>query len=174
MKVIRNVLLLTALCVYASAQSNSKSPAEQRFFNLEDAVLHQVDLSAAELSALAADAYFKGASQSPSTKLTQDGLEAAAVHLCGSSERDLVVIGDGAQYAGANGGPFWIIRDLPTGPQIVLQSGMLGLTIEASRSNKCLNVESFTATADEGTTTDFRFNGQKYVVYNQKTAKLGR
>ena len=82
------------------------------------------------------------------------------------------MIGDGAQFAGANVGPFWIIRDLPTGPQIVLQSGMLGLTIEASRSNKCLNVEAFTATAVEGTTTEFRFNGQKYVVYKQKTAKL--
>jgi hypothetical protein len=46
------------------------------------------------------------------------------------------------------------------------------LTIEASRSNKCLNVEAFTATAVEGTTTEFRFNGQRYVVYKQKTAKL--
>jgi hypothetical protein len=172
MKRIPNALILASICVVAAAQTKSGPAAEQRYFNLEDAVLNQVDLSDAELTALNADAYFKGISQGPSTKLTQDGLEVTAVHLCGSSERDLIVIGDGAQYAGANVGPFWIIRDLPTGPQIVLQSGMLGLTIEASRSNKCLNVEAFTATAVEGTTTEFRFNGQKYVVYKQKTAKL--
>lgn len=174
MKAIRSVLVLTALCVVASAQSNSNSAAEQRFFNLEDAVQNQVDLSDAELAALAADDYFKGAPQPQATKLTQDGLEATVVHLCGSGERDLVVLGDGEPYAAANVGPFWIIRDLPAGPAVVLSESSLSLTIEASRSNKCLNLETFKATATEGTTTDLRFNGQKYVVSKQKTAKLGR
>jgi hypothetical protein len=174
MKTIRIVLVITALCAVTSAQPNSSSAAEQRFFNLEDAVQNRVDLSDAELAALAADDYFKGASQPSTSKLTQDGLEAAVVHLCGSSERDLVVVGDGAPYAGANNGPFWIIRDLPSGPAIVLSTVSLGLTIETGRSSKCLNVETFTANAVEGTTTDLRFNGQKYVVYKQKTAKLGQ
>jgi hypothetical protein len=172
MKTIWNALALAAVCVVASAQQNSNPAAEQRYFNLEDAVQNQVDLSDAELTALAADAYFKNASQSPTTKLTQDGLEATVVHLCGAAERDLVVVGYGSQFAGANVGPFWVIRDLTAGPAVVLSETSLGLTIQTRRSNKCLNVQAFSATAVEGTTTDFSFNGQKYVITGQKSQKL--
>jgi hypothetical protein len=176
MKTIRNLLVLTALCVAASAQSNSNSAAEQRYFNLEDSVQNRVDLADAELASLANDDLIrKELNQDPPIpKLTQDGLEATVVHLCGSGERDLVVIGDGEAYAGANVGPFWIIRDLPAGPIVVLSEISLGLTIETKRSNKCLNVQAIAATAVESTTTDFSFNGEKYVVTRQKSQKLGR
>jgi hypothetical protein len=110
----------------------------------------------------------------PVPKLTQEGLEAAEVHLCGSGERDLVVIGYGSQFAGANVGPFWIIRDLKTGPIIVLGEISLGLTIDTKRSNKCLNVEAIAATAAEATTTEFRFNGEKYIVSPRKPEKPGK
>ncbi len=176
MKTVQSMLVITALCLTASAQMNPGSASEQRFFNLEDAVQNPVDLSDAELAALAADDLMskKLGPAPPASKLTQEGLEATVVHLCGSGERDLVVIGNGEPFIGANVGPFWIVRDLPAGPAVVLSEISLGLTIETSRSNKCLNIEAFAATAVEGTTTDFRFNGQKYVVYKQKTAKLGQ
>jgi hypothetical protein len=176
MKAIRNVLVVVALCAFAPAQSHSNPAAEQRNFNLEDAVQKRVDLSDAELAALAQDDLMSQEMKNdpPIVTLTNEGLAATVVHLCGSAERDLVVVGDGAPFIGANVGPFWIIRDLPAGPAVVLSEITLGLTIQSSRSNRCLNVEAFAATAVEGTTTDFRFNGQKYVVYKQKTAKLGQ
>jgi len=179
MKATRTIFILAALGIAASAQSNSPSAAEQRFFNLEDAVQHRVDLSDVELAALANDDLMlkqlgSAAAGSSPTPLTQEGLEAAVVHLCGPSERDLVVIGDGAPFIGANVGPFWIIRDLPTGPVVVLGEISLGLTIETKRSNKCLNVEAFAATATAGITTDYSFNGNKYIVSKQKSAKLAQ
>lgn len=177
MKATRIVVILVALGIAASAQPNSA--VEQRFFNLEDAVQHPEELSNAELAALANDdlmlkelgAAPTGSKLSP---LTQEGLEATVVHLCGPAERDLIVIGDGAPYAGANVGPFWIIRDLPAGPVVVLGELSLGLTIETKRSNKCLNVTAFAATATDGTTTDYSFNGSKYIVSRQKSAKLAQ
>jgi hypothetical protein len=175
MKTIRNLLVLIALGVVASAQSNSNSSAEQRYFNLEDSVQNRVDLSDAELAALANDDLMRTLRPDPSApKLTQEGIEATVVHLCGSGERDLIAIGNGGELEGANVGPFWIIRDLPAGPVVVFSEPSLGLTIDNKRSNKCLNVESTTATAVEITTTQFHFNGEKYVVTRQKSAKLGQ
>jgi hypothetical protein len=174
MKAIQTVLVLAALGLAASAQPRSETAVGQRFFNLVDAVQHRVELSAAELSVLTNDDLMRSRlhSDRPIPTLTQEGLEAAEVHLCGSGERDLVVIGDGASFAGANVGPFWIIRDLPTGSVVVLGEISLGLTIETKRSNKCLNVAAFAATATDGTTTDYSFNGNRYIIAKQKSAKL--
>lgn len=166
--------MLAALGVAASAQPSSRSAAEQRFFNLVDAVQHPEELSDAELAALANDELMRKelVPIPPGSRLTQDGLEAAVVHLCGSGERDLVVIGGGASFAGANVGPFWIVRDLATGPVVVLGEISLGLTIEGKRSNRCLNVTVFAATATDRTTTDYSFNGDRYIISKQKSSKL--
>jgi hypothetical protein len=179
MKNTRIIFMLAALGLVASAQPKHNTAPGQRFFNLEDAVQHPEQLSDAELAALANDDLTRKelgtvSSGSALTPLTQEGLEATTVHLCGSGERDLVVIGDGAPFVGANVGPFWIIRDLPTGPVVVLGEISLGLTIETKRSNKCLGVEAFTATAADGTTTDYSFNGSRYIVSKQKSAKLAQ
>jgi hypothetical protein len=171
MKVTRTFLVFAALGVAGSAQPKSTAAGGQRFFNIEDAVQHRADLSDAELSVLASDDLMRSQLHLDGSipKLTQDGLEAAEVHLCGSSERDLVVIGYGSQFAGANVGPFWIIRDLKTGPIVVLSEISLGLTIDTKRSNKCLNIEAIAATAAEA--TEFRFNGQNYIASKQNPAK---
>ena len=176
MKVTRIIFILAVLGVAAPAQPNSAPAAGQRFFNLVDAVQTSATLSDAELAALANDDLTrKELGPAPTgSKLTQDGLEATVVHLCGSDERDLVVIGDGAPYVGANVGPFWLIRDLPAGPVVVLGETSLSLTIETKRSNKCLAVEAFAATAIDGTTTDYSFNGAQYIVSKQKTTKLAQ
>jgi hypothetical protein len=176
MNVIQTLLVLAALGVAASAQSKSEAAIEQRFFNIEDAVQHRVELSDAELSVLANDDLMRSELHldRPIPKLTQEGLEAAEVHLCGSDERNLVVIGYGSQFTGANVGPFWIIRDLRAGPIVVLGEISLGLTIDTKRSNKCLNVEAITSTAVEVTTTEFRFNGEKYIVSRKKSEKLAQ
>jgi hypothetical protein len=173
MTAIQGILVLAVLGISAPAQPKSEAAAEQRFFNIEDAVQHRVELSDAELSVLANDDLMRTElHQDPAMpKPTQDGLEAGEVHLCRSGERDLVVIGYGAQFVGANVGPFWIIRDLKTGPVVVLSEITLGLVIETKRSNKCFNVEAIAATAAEPATKEFRFSGEKYIVYQPKPRK---
>jgi len=173
MKVAQTLVILAALGVAAVAQSNSKPASEQRYFNLVDAVQHSEQLSDAELTALASDDLMRtkfGAASG--SKLAQEGLEAAAVHLCGADERDLIVIGNGGSYATTYAGPFWILRDLPAGPVVALSETSLSLSTDPKRSNKCMNLETFAVTATDGITTDYKFDGQKYVQSKQKSVKL--
>jgi hypothetical protein len=170
MKVIKTLLALAALGISVLAQ---KPAGDERYFNLVDAVQHSEQLSDAELAVLASDdlMHTKFAATAGS-KLTQEGLEAAVVNLCGSGERDLIVIGNGGSYATTYAGPFWIIRDLPGGPVVALSETSLSLSVETKKSNKCLNLEAFAATATEGITTDYKFDGQKYVQSKQTSVKL--
>ena len=172
MKSARAVLILTTLTAAAVAQSASKPAADERYFNLVDAVQSSQDLSAAELAALASDDLMRKHFTSAASTLTQDGLEAAAVTLCGAGERDVIVIGHGGSYATTYAGPFWIIRDLPAGPVVVLSETSLSISLDTKRSNKCLNVESFAVTATDGITTSYKFDGQKYVQSKQNSVKL--
>jgi hypothetical protein len=165
--------VLAAICVTASAQSKPQAAAEQRFFNIEDAIQHRVELSDTELSLLAHDDLMR-AQLHQEARIAQDGLEAAEVHLCGASERDLVIIGDGPQFSGANVGPFWIIRDLASGPMVVLSEVSLGLTIDTKRSNKCYNVEAIASTATQVTTTEFHFNGEEYTIFRQNSENASK
>jgi hypothetical protein len=176
MTVGKPILVLAVLCIAAGAQSKPGTAAEQRFFNIEDAIQHRVELSDKELSVLSSDKLMKEeqGAESPIAKLTQDGLEAAEIHICGSSERDLVVIGYGSPYLGANVGPFWIIRDLAAGPKVVLSAIALGLNVDTKRSNKCLNVQTMASTAVEVTTTEFHFNRDQYIVFRQKQEKVAQ
>jgi hypothetical protein len=179
MKGHSHIFLLALLCVAAPAQSKSHRAIEQQVFNLgadEPVVLHPVVLSDADLAALAKDGLMRDElnQNPPITKLTRDGLEAAVVHLHSPQERDLVVVGSGRPFIGANVGPFWVIRELPTGPQVVLGAISLAIEIKRTRSNGCRDIQLFAATAGEGTTTELRFNGTKYVKYRQKTSQLGQ
>jgi hypothetical protein len=108
----------------------------------------------------------------PIAKLSREGLEAAVVHLGAPQERDLIVVGSGRPFIGANVGPFWVIRDLPTGPQVVLSMITLALTLQDTRSHRLRDIEAFAATAVEGTTTNFRFDGGKYIMYRQSSKEL--
>jgi hypothetical protein len=156
----------------ALAQSGSKPGADERYFNLVDAVQSPQDLSAAELAVLATDDLMRKHFNAAGSTLTQEGLEAAAVPLCNSGERDLIVIGHGGSYATEYAGPFWILRDLPSGPVVVLSETSLSISLDTKRSNKCLNVESFAVTATDGITTQYKFDGQKYAQSKQTSVKL--
>lgn len=173
MKVARTIMVLAACSLAALAQSKSKTPGEDRYFNLVNIVQRPVGLSDVELAALANDDLMRKFSpDAPGAKLTQEGLEATVVPLCGADERDLIVIGNGGSYATTYTGPFWIIRDLPAGPKIVLGESSLSLSLDTKRSNKCLNINGFAVTATEGITTEYKFNGQQYAVSKQTSVKL--
>jgi hypothetical protein len=179
MKTLANVLLLAALCISATAQSKPSHATEQHSFGLGvdgPVVQHPVVLSDAELAALANDEMMRKelAQDPPIPKLTREGLEATVVHLHGPNERDLVVVGSSGPFIGGNVGPFWIIRNLPTGPQVVLSIITLSLSIQKTNSQGFRDIEASAATAVEGSTTSFRFNGKKYVIFQQKSYPLGQ
>ena len=173
MKVARTIVVLAAYSVAALAQSKSKTPGEQRYFNLVNIVQRPVQLSDVELAALANDDLMRKFSPaSAGSKLTQEGLEATVVSLCGADERDLIVIGNGGSYATTYTGPFWIIREPATGPVVALSESSLSLSLDTKRSNKCLTVEAFAVTATDGITTQYKFNGQQYAPSKQTSVKL--
>jgi hypothetical protein len=179
MKALVYTIFLVMLCVAAPAQPKARRSPEQRSFGVgmdRPVVRNPVVLSNADVAVLAKDELVRREldQDPPITKLTRDGLEAAVVHLHGPKERDLLVVGSGRPFIGANVGPFWVIRELPTGPQVVLAAISLSLEIRKTRSNGYRDIELFAATAVEGTTTKLHFNGTKYVLYRQTTAPIGQ
>src|SRR6185312_13814181 len=126
MKVARMIVVVAACSLAAMAQPKAKTPADQRYFNLVNIVQRPVGLSDVELAALANDDLMRKFSPaSAGSKLTQEGLEATVVPLCGADERDLIVIGNGESYATTYTGPFWIIREPATGPVVALSESSL-------------------------------------------------
>jgi hypothetical protein len=72
---------------------------------MDGSVVRQpVVLSDADLAALAKDELMRLElnQDPPITKLTRDGLEAGLVHLHNPRERDLIVVGSGGPFMGAN------------------------------------------------------------------------
>jgi hypothetical protein len=161
-----------------SGQSRPHRVVEQSVFNIGadmPVIRHQVVLTDSELYVLAKDELMrKEMDQNPPiTKLTPDGLEATVVHLHGPNERDVVIVGSGRPFIGANVGPFWVIRDLPSGPQVVLGTVSLALTIQKSSSNGFRDIEAFAVLATHGSVTDYHFDGTKYLLYRQRPVRLG-
>ncbi len=179
MRPLSIIFAVATLCIVVAAQSKPHAVVDQSAFNLGadgPVVQHLVVLSDAELAALASDEIMKREldQDPPIPKLTREGLEAPIVHLCGPNERDIVVVGSGLPFIGANIGPFWVIRDLPNGPQVVFSTIALSVEIQKTSSKGLRNIEAFAATAVNGTTVDFRFNGTKYFEYREKSGPLGQ
>jgi len=149
------------------AEDKSSSMNEQTFFGIEGTpvVEHPVRLSDPDLTALAQDDLVKDDMKRdpPITKLTRKDLVASVVHLKDASERDLIVIGTGPRFAGANVDPFWVIRELRDGPHVVLHAGGLGIKIKKSRSLGLYEIETSAVTMGEFHTEVYGFDGTKYV-----------
>jgi len=170
------LLITTITCSCFSAQPKPKKEVEQQGFGLGmdgPVVEHPVALSDEELAVLANDELVKKEldQDPPIPKLTREGLEVGVIHLAGPNERDLVVVGSGSPFMGANVGPFWIIRDLPSGPVVVLHAITLSLSLRKSRTKGLRDIELFATTAVEGTTTVLHFDGAKYAFFKEWSTK---
>lgn len=174
MKTVGHILAFALIPAVMWAQSG-QHVSEQQVFNVDldgPVVQHPVVLSDAELDALTKDDLLRSAHLP--AKLSRAGLETSVIHLGSPQERDLVVIGSGFPFMGANTGPFWIIRDLPTGPQVVLSVVALAIYTQNTRFHGFKNIEAFSATAVMGFTTVFRFDGGKYIAYRKSAKALGK
>ena len=162
----------------AHAQAHLRQRPEQTSFGLGDlqpVVRHPVPLTPSELAALARDELMRQEMDKdpPIKVLTGEGLDASVVHLFNRRERDLVVIGSGQPFMGADIGPFWIVRDLPDGPVVVLHTLMLSLEVKASRTHSLRDISAFSANAANNTEAVFHFNGTQYIVVRTRTRPSG-
>jgi hypothetical protein len=146
LRILRPAIVFV-LSLTASGQVHSERLHEQSAFGLGaegPVVQHPVSISTAELVALSQDDMMRHElERDPSIQeVTGEGLEAAVIHLGRDKERDLLIVGSGSPFAGANVGPFWIIRDLPAGPRVIFRAIALQLMIDKTTSKGLRDVEA--------------------------------
>jgi hypothetical protein len=178
MRFVLAFAVLLTIPAPAQTQTHLSQRPEQTTFGLGDldpVVRHPVPLTPAELAALTKDELMQQEMDQdpPIRALTGEGLEASVVHLFNRRERDLVIIGSGLPFIGADIGPFWIVRDLPEGPIVVLHALTLSLEVLGSRTHSIRDISASSANASTNTTTVFHFNGTKYVVVRTRTRPNG-
>ena len=177
MKRIPPILGLLVMCSgIALGQDASSSRPEQLSFEIghrRPVVKHPVPLSDADLavlikatpsqqdvSRLMAD---KPALTPSIPKLAREGLEAALEHLNGPAERDLVIIGSGRRYTKMDIAPFWVIRERPDGPILVLAVWTHEFRILETKHRGMADVGAWRNTGMGTSVTSFDFNGFKYL-----------
>jgi len=97
----------------------------------------------------------------PVEKLPTSWFLASEVHLRGSNERDLVVVGTGP-VSGANVTTFWIFRPRGRRFELLLNAPAHWLEIKEARSNGYKDIELVSATAVTVSTVLCEFEGVTY------------
>jgi len=166
--VISFIVLLSGV---APSQERA-TPHEQLSFEIghgRSTVKHPVPLSDADLAEIRKVQSNQPLFQPPfplkSSEIpvpTREGLEVGAVHLNGPEERDLVVIGSGRRYVTEKLAPFWVIREIPTGPKVVLAEWTHKLEVQPTKHRGMADLLTYRDTGMGGSVTAFEFNGFKY------------
>lgn len=96
---------------------------------------------------------------------------ASEVHLDGSGETDLVVMGRGP-LRGANVTTFWVFRGTLQGHVLVLTIPAHDLEITNTRWNGYRKIRTDAMTAVRSYTNLYRFDGGQYQAYKKKSTAL--
>ena len=107
----------------------------------------------------------------PADKPPASWFSASEVHLRGSAQDDLVVLGEG-DLRGANVITFWIFRDTDHGHELVLMAHAHDLIVRKNRWNEYREIEISGETAEEFTSVLFRFDGKRYAEYREKSEHI--
>jgi hypothetical protein len=91
----------------------------------------------------------------------------AEVHLDGSSEIDLVVIGI-TPMSGADNGWFWIVRSTPGNPKVLLWVGGNSIDVVEGRTNGYRDILSYWSNPNGTSTRIYHFDGMKYKLWKEK------
>jgi hypothetical protein len=86
---------------------------------------------------------------------------ATTAHIAQSDEVDWVVEGQ-APLTGADCNWFWIVRDEPAGPRVVLFYNGYTLRIHAHRTNGLSDVSAVWESPNERSTSEYRYDGMGY------------
>ena len=129
------LLLVLTLTVSSRKQERISSPPEleQSSFSMEDKTFTRgVSVPDAVLGMLRKDervlSYLQAIDKTPQ-ELTTEPFVAFEIHLSGSEEKDLIVMGTGG-LLGANVTPFWVFRKRSSGYQLVLHVFAHDLKVE--------------------------------------------
>src|SRR5262245_29033087 len=107
----------------------------------------------------------------PLSKLPKSWLMASEVHLAGPDEKDIVVVAAG-HLIGANATTFWILRPTDHSFAVLLAAPAHDLFIKDTRSNGYKDLEIAAATAVRVSTLTFRFDGNRYTKYRQRSEDI--
>lgn len=169
-------LILACLAVGTSiAQNRPLRNREQTSFSAGDeGVKNPIPVPAAVLSLLALEDRVKTSMEdndTPPSIPPQEWFSASVIHLGSSQEADLIVQAKGP-LVGANIDTFWVILQTSKGPVVALTAPVHDLMVRRTRSNGYRDIEVFSATAIECSTTVLRFDGTKYEVFRSNSGPI--
>ena len=158
-----------------SVRMAAQSVAEQMHFSAEDETVKcPIVLPDQALQVIEKDpnvaAVMKN-EEPPLGKLPRSWLMASGVHLGGPKEKDIVVVAAG-HLMGANVTTFWILRPTDRGFAILLTAPAHDLFIKRNRSNGYRDIEVVAATAVRVSTVTFRFDGDRYIKYQEHSEDI--
>jgi len=158
-------LIIITSSAFIKAQTLDKTPVmEQSVFSAEDQTLDRpVKVPAGALEILRKDErvlqYLEAERKSPA-QLTSEPFLASEIHLDGSEETDLIVIGIG--WLRGNVATFWVFRKLPEGYRLALKATGHGLIVQRARWKGFRNISTGSPIAGSSVEVIYRFDGKKY------------
>jgi hypothetical protein len=155
-----------------------KNPAnvtsgEQSSFNAEEVrVKRPVRVPASVIRIVSQDpAVQELLKDEPGHELPQAWLSASEVHLGGSREKDLVVMGTG-MLRGANVTPYWVFGPVEGGFRLLLATGGHDLKIKNTRSRGYRDLNVLAATAVDFSEVFYQYDGAAYKKANRKVERI--
>ena len=138
-------------------QIQSRHSKDQSVFGADSEVERQVAVPEAALKILRTNL------KASPDELSAEDLKVSEIHLDGSTEVDLVALG----VHGAHTVPFYILRPITNGYQLVLSSVGDSMTVLSSRTNGLRNVkvEAYMFAGTKTISIIYRFDGHKYVKH---------
>jgi hypothetical protein len=164
------VVIISPVLIGAPTADN-KPRKEQSLFGAEDETVDRpVKVSDSTLEVLRKDEwvlqFLKMENKSPD-QLSSESFLASEIHLDGPRENDLIVTGIGRLRG--NVATFWVFRNLPEGPQLVLKTTSQSLLVQSARWKGFRNISAASPIAGYSVETFFRFDGKKYQQFRRKS-----
>lgn len=169
-------LILSIGCALAQGPKDRETK-EQLVFSAQDATVeHAVPVPDAAFAILVRDEGLAGLFDEGVPMTTRSVLRswfsASTVHLDGTDEKDLIVMGIG-RVRGANGTTFWIFRPKGTGFELIVAGAVAHtLRIMQTRTNGYHDIDTLSATAVEVTTNHLRFRDGVYKLASSEVEHL--
>jgi hypothetical protein len=138
--------------------------AEQTTFAEDEDIENPVPVPPAVLALILEDDMAKEALETANESVRKDAsqcLRAAEVHLAGSGEIDMLVIGS-SPMAAADAAWFWVVRSVNQKPQVVLRAAGNTIALLDTRTNGFRDVGTAWASASQSSQSTFRFDGAVY------------
>ena len=171
MKAMKSRMLTIIFCSSLLATAQPQNAREQTQFSAEDeAVRKPVPLPVDVMDLLKQDRFVQDTLEGE--KLSSDSLpkswfSGSALRL-GPRTDDLIVEANGP-LVGANVNSFWVFLAGSHGHRLVLNAPTHNLKVEDHRTNGYRDITLISAVAGRINTTQLRFNGHEYVLYQQKS-----